>query len=223
MNENMRLAIDIDRSVLSRWLILVLLLFSCYCCRCDVLNMSDNNNTQPPRRQLPSRPPAQSPSSCTVSPLPTSPSAQALNVDVQTYNPFRLNDGAGVLKPLPMTMSKEDTAEFRSLFDIPQTEQLYYVFTCVKDGRRFSKGRLFVGEEYLGFHSKVMGYECRDLLRFDKIQRISPVKVCTYHEMMMMTNSCLSCRTAFASPPRRCRTIMGRWAALTIDERHWEW
>jgi len=89
----------------------------------------------------------------------------------------------------PNTCSEETSNGFRQLFDLPQTEDLYYCFSCVKDGQRFTSGRLFVGSEHVCFHSKLMGRETRDILAYRDIRHISPHKVLVFLSTFVMHSS----------------------------------
>lgn len=126
-------------------------------------------------------------------PLPTPPTTEPSRrimpklpppVVIQSCNPFRESlsqeNQQTVIKTkpaLPVPLGDDVCAEFRTLFDLANSEHCYYVFHCIKAGQRLAGGRLMVGEDHVCFYSNLMGRETRDVIRYDKVQRVSSAKV----------------------------------------------
>ncbi|KAI9019303.1 rab-GTPase-TBC domain-containing protein [Phycomyces nitens] len=62
---------------------------------------------------------------------------------------------------------------FRQIFDVPSSERLVTYYSCAYNGRQ---GWLYISENYLGFHSFLLGIEAKTLIELKEIQDITKEK-----------------------------------------------
>jgi len=67
----------------------------------------------------------------------------------------------------------KDTIEFHKRFDVPRSESVITSFACAHKGKFLKQGKMFITQNYIGFHAQLFGKHHKKLVIFSDVADIA--------------------------------------------------
>jgi len=67
----------------------------------------------------------------------------------------------------------KETADFHKRFDVPRSEEVITYFSCAHKGKFLKQGKMFITQNYIGFHAQLFGKHHKKLVAFADISDIA--------------------------------------------------